>query len=63
MYIPCTKKQLKIPSLLTHFQLYHRMKYDIAKKLVQAIQNHSLHENSILFRANQSLGRANKRKN
>ncbi|UJR25692.1 hypothetical protein I4U23_007043 [Adineta vaga] len=54
--IPCTKKQLTLPSMVNHFHLYHKMRYDVSKKIYKAIQTKSLHADLVLFGKNQRLG-------
>jgi hypothetical protein len=53
---------MTIPSMMNHFQLYHKMKYDVAKKLFYAIKNKSIHSDLILFENNQRLGTTFKKK-
>ncbi|CAF1139658.1 unnamed protein product [Adineta ricciae] len=38
LHIPCSKKQLTLPSMQNHFHLYHKMRYDVAKKIVDAMK-------------------------
>ncbi|CAF0930010.1 unnamed protein product [Adineta steineri] len=62
MHIPCTKKQLTFPSMINHLRLYHKMKSDVARKIVEALKNKSLHSDLILFNKNQHLGTGSKKK-
>jgi hypothetical protein len=55
MHIPCGKKQMAFPSMMTHFTLYHRMKPEVAKIILQAMKTKSLNSDSILFENNQRL--------
>lgn len=62
MHIPCTKKQLTLPAMINHFHLYHKMKYDIAKKIFNALKDKSLHSDLILFDKNERIGTNMKKK-
>ena len=53
MHIPCTKKQLAVPSMVIHLTVYHRLKDDAAKKIVYAIKTKTLQSDSILFEKDQ----------
>jgi hypothetical protein len=61
MHIPCTKKQMTLPSMLNHFRLYHKMKYYAAKRISDAIKTKSIHSNLILFQKNERIGTTYKR--
>ena len=41
--------------MLNHFTLYHKMKYDVAKKIFLALKAKSLHSDLILFETDQRL--------
>ncbi|CAF3335550.1 unnamed protein product [Rotaria sp. Silwood1] len=56
MHIPCTKKQMALASMINHFQYYHKLKYDAAKKIFNAMKNKSLTSDIILFETNERIG-------
>ncbi len=62
MHIPCPRKQLTISSMMNHLRLFHKMKYDVAKKLFQAIKTKSIHVDLILFENDQRIGTTFKKK-
>jgi hypothetical protein len=53
MHIPCTKKQMAFPSMISHFTLYHRIKDNVAKKIVHAMKTKTLQSDTILFEKDQ----------
>jgi len=63
IHIPCTRKQLTIPSMMNHFRIYHRMRFDVAKILFHEMKTKTLHSDLILFEPNQRLGTTFKKKN
>ncbi|CAF3356890.1 unnamed protein product [Rotaria sp. Silwood1] len=56
MHIPCTKKQMALASMINHFQYYHKLKYNAAKKIFNAMKNKSLTSDIILFETNEHIG-------
>ncbi|CAF3560846.1 unnamed protein product [Rotaria sordida] len=56
IHIPCTKKQVALISMVNHFQLYHKLKFDAAKKIFNAMKNKSLTSDTILFEKNERIG-------
>ncbi|CAF4807913.1 unnamed protein product [Rotaria sp. Silwood1] len=61
MHIPCTKKQMALASMINHFQYYHKLKYDAAKKIFNAMKNKSLTSDIILFETNERIGDVDKK--
>lgn len=41
--------------MLNHMTLYHRMKYDVAKRIYQEMKNRTLQPDLILFEEDQRL--------
>lgn len=41
--------------MLNHFTLYHRMKYDVGKRIHQEMKNKTLRVDSLLFEDDQRL--------
>ncbi|CAF4137068.1 unnamed protein product [Rotaria sp. Silwood2] len=62
MHIPCTKKQMVLASMINHFQYYHKLKYDAAKKIFNLMKNKSLTHDIILFEKDERIGATYKKK-
>ena len=55
-HVPCGRKRLSLPSLTTHFNTYHRMKREAARKIFLAIKYRTMPEDEILFEPDEIIG-------